>query len=467
MFRLRLQFFRTFLLLTDLVLLTLAWLLAYHLRLTSGLIPVWKGIPPLEAYLFPLLYLLPIWGLTGTWYGLYHHGRSFSLRVEGWQVCKVASLSIVLFTATSYLVKLVDISRLVLAIFWATAVVLLLVSRALVPGTLRRLRRRRSYLRRVLLVGTGDLAHRVIKKIQEHSEAGLTLAGVLAENPGDVGCSLDGIEVIGMYDLVGSIIQRERIDSLIIALPFRAYEALEHVLAQVENEPIEVMLVPDLSPYMTLRSGIEDLAGIPAVTLQGFPLYGWNSVFKRVLDLSVSLSALLVFSPLLGMIAILIKVSSQGSVLYRQQRMGLDCQPFTLLKFRSMRTEAEAAGTPAWTRKNDPRRTWIGALLRRTSLDELPQLVNVLRGEMSLVGPRPERSEFIEEFRLRIPRYMLRHKIQAGMTGWAQIHGYRGDTSIEERLRYDLEYIQHWSLPFDLKILALTLVKGFFHKNAY
>jgi exopolysaccharide biosynthesis polyprenyl glycosylphosphotransferase len=195
-------------------------------------------------------------------------------------------------------------------------------------------------------------------------------------------------------------------------------------------------------------------------------LYGWNAVLKRALDLGVAVGALAAFVPFLAVIALLVKISSRGPVLYRQERMGLDCRPFLLLKFRSMQVGAEPGGIPVWSRKDDPRRTWIGGLLRRSSLDELPQLINVLRGDMSLVGPRPERPEFIAEFRRHIPQYMLRHKIQAGMTGWAQIHGFRGDTSIESRLRYDLEYIQRWSLLFDVKIMALTLVKGFVHKNA-
>jgi exopolysaccharide biosynthesis polyprenyl glycosylphosphotransferase len=189
-------------------------------------------------------------------------------------------------------------------------------------------------------------------------------------------------------------------------------------------------------------------------------------VLKRVFDLCVSAAALVLCTPLMLAIAALIKLSSPGPILYRQQRMGLDCRPFTLLKFRSMRADAEPPGVPIWSRKHDDRCTRVGAWLRRLSLDELPQLINVLRGEMSLVGPRPERPEFIARFRRGIPRYMLRHKIQAGMTGWAQIHGYRGDTSIEERLRYDLEYIERWSLRVDLKILLLTLAKGFFHKDA-
>lgn len=467
MFRQRLQFFRTLILVMDLTLITLAWFLAYHLRLTSGLIPVWKGVPPLATYLFPLIYLLPIWGVTGVGLGLYSPGRAFSVRQEGWLLCKVASLSLLLFTATSYLLKEVEISRLVLAIFWITSIAFPVSCRALVPHTVRRFRTKGAYLKRVLLVGTGDLAHQVIKIIQEYPEAGLQIIGLLTEHPREVGVQRNGIEVIGTCDEVAQVIGRERIDQLLIALPLRAYDALGAVLAQVENEPVEVTLVPDLSRFTTLRSGVEDLAGIPAVTLQGSPVHGWNGVLKRMLDLCVSLLAFIVFAPLMGISALLIKAASPGPILYRQQRMGLDCRPFTLLKFRSMRVGAEAEGSPMWSTKHDPRRTWIGTLLRRTSLDELPQLVNVLKGEMSLVGPRPERPEFIEQFRTRIPRYMLRHKIQAGMTGWAQVHGYRGDTSIEERLRYDLDYIQQWSLLLDLKILVLTLVKGFFHKNAY
>jgi Undecaprenyl-phosphate glucose phosphotransferase len=466
MFRQRLLFFRTLLLTTDLMLITVAWFLAYHLRLTSGLIPVWKGVPPLQEYVFPLLYLLPIWGVVGVSLGLYSPQRTFAMRDEGWLLVKGASLTVVCFTATSYLLKEVDISRLVLAIFWAAAIALPQVSRLLIPHTLRQLRRKGTYLRRALLVGHEDLAHQVIKTIQQHPEAGLKIIGILAESSRQVGTRLDGIEVLGTHGEVGAIIQRERIAQLIIALPLRAYEAVEGVLSQVENEPVEVMLVPDLSRYVALRCGVENLAGIPALTLQGAPLYGWNAVLKRALDLSLSAAALVLVAPLMAMIALLIKCSSPGPSLYRQRRMGLDCRPFTLLKFRSMHANAEPPGVPIWSTKQDERCTWVGGWLRRLSLDELPQLINVLKGEMSLVGPRPERPEFIEQFRRGIPRYMLRHKIQAGMTGWAQIHGYRGDTSIEERLRYDLQYIQRWSLLFDLKILLLTLVKGFFHKDA-
>src|SRR5262245_25713800 len=374
MFRQRLFFFRTLLLTTDLVLIALAWFCAYHVRLTSGLIPVWKGVPPLQEYIFPLLYLVPIWGIVGVSLSLYSPRRTFALWDEGWLLAKAASLTLVCFTATSYVLKEVDISRVVLAIFWVATIALPLVSRALIPRTVRQLRRKGTYLKRALVVGHEDLAHQVIKTIQQHPEAGLTIVGIAAESTRLLGTRFDGIEVLGTLREVGAIMQQEHIDQLIIALSFRAYDAVEGVLSQVENEPVEVMLVPDLSRYLSLRCGVEDLAGIPALTLQGAPLYGWNAVLKRGLDLCVSSAALVFCAPLMATIALLIKLSSRGPVLYRQQRMGLDCQPFTLLKFRSMRADAEASGIPVWSTKNDERCTRVGSWLRRLSLDELPQL---------------------------------------------------------------------------------------------
>lgn len=217
---------------------------------------------------------------------------------------------------------------------------------------------------------------------------------------------------------------------------------------------------------MTLRGGVEEFDGLPLISLQESPHYGWNLVGKRSLDIALSTVALLITGPLLLLVAAIIKLTSSGPVLYRQERMGLDGRTFQMLKFRSMRNDAEDDTGPVWAARDDERRTGIGALLRRTSLDELPQLVNVLKGEMSLVGPRPERPVFIEEFRKRIPRYMLRHKVKAGITGWAQVNGWRGDTSIEKRIECDLFYIENWSLFFDLRILWLSFWKGFIHRNA-
>jgi len=272
--------------------------------------------------------------------------------------------------------------------------------------------------------------------------------------------------VLGTYEQAGEIARELSIDKVFIAIPLEAYGRMEGILRSLEEAIVDINVVPDLYQYITLRGGVEEFEGLPLISLQDSPSYGWNLVAKRVLDIGSSGIALLITAPLLLLIAAAIKLTSPGPVLYRQERMGLDGRTFQMRKFRSMRTEAEEDTGAVWATRDDRRRTAIGALLRRTSLDELPQLINVLLGEMSLVGPRPERPVFIEEFRKQIPRYMLRHKVKAGITGWAQVNGWRGDTSLDRRIECDLFYIEHWSLLFDLKILWLSLWKGFIHKNA-
>ena len=243
--------------------------------------------------------------------------------------------------------------------------------------------------------------------------------------------------------------------------------ALEKILQQLSTEMVDIKILPDLYQYVILQGSVEEFEGLPVVTLSGSPMYGWNQVVKRALDLTVSIPLLILGLPIFGLIALLIKLTSPGPVFYVQERMGYDGRIIRMVKFRTMQVDAEQETGEVWTAENDPRCTAVGAILRRTSLDELPQLWNVLKGEMSLVGPRPERPVFVEEFRQQLPRYMLRHRVKAGMTGWAQVQGWRGNTSLEKRLEHDLYYIQHWSLFLDLKILYLTLWRGFIHKNAY
>jgi exopolysaccharide biosynthesis polyprenyl glycosylphosphotransferase len=226
-------------------------------------------------------------------------------------------------------------------------------------------------------------------------------------------------------------------------------------------------VVPGAYEFFSLRGGIDELDDLPILSLQSSPLYGWNSIFKRIFDLTLGSLILVITSPIMGVISFLIKWTSEGPILFRQERVGMDGYSFQMLKFRTMKADAEKETGPIWAKENDPRRTGIGALLRKTSLDELPQLLNVIKGEMSLVGPRPERPHFVEEFRNRIPSYMLRHKIKAGMTGWAQVNGLRGNTSLEKRIEHDLYYFQNWSIGFDLRILFMTLWKGFFSKSAH
>jgi len=307
----------------------------------------------------------------------------------------------------------------------------------------------------------------VAKKIAEHPGLGFTIRGFLAERADDVGRQIDGAQVIGVYADVQAILEKNGIDQVLIALPLDSIGYLEEILKRIGPSMVDIKVIPDIYKFISLRGGIEDFDGMPVISLLDTPLGGWNDVLKRAVDMLLASGLLLLLSPLLLFIAAAIKMTSAGSVFYRQERMSLDGRTFLVWKFRTMAVDAEKETGAVWAAPGDPRRTRFGAWLRRLSLDELPQLFNVMRGEMSLVGPRPERPVFIYQFRQKIPNYMLRHKVRAGMTGWAQVHGLRGNTSVEQRIRYDLYYIENWSLLLDLKILFLTLFRGFNNPNAY
>jgi Undecaprenyl-phosphate glucose phosphotransferase len=256
------------------------------------------------------------------------------------------------------------------------------------------------------------------------------------------------------------------VDTVFLALPVEAHRTMLRILQDVGNEMIDIRLVPDVFQFVTFKAGIEDFDGLPVINLTQVPLEGWNSLVKRSMDVVLSSIGLASLAVLCPFIALAIWLEDRGPIFYAQERMGLDGRHFRMLKFRSMRMDAEEEGA-RWAEENDPRRTLVGALLRKTSLDELPQLINVFLGDMSLVGPRPERPEFVHEFKEKFPQYMLRHRVRAGITGWAQVHGWRGNTSLSKRIEYDLYYIENWSVSLDIKILWLTLRWGFTHKNAY
>ena len=315
------------------------------------------------------------------------------------------------------------------------------------------------------MVGDGSQADFLIERLKELKPIGIHLSGSISlaeqssENPGS--------NFLGSLEELPQIIQQQRIDQVFISLSLKEQHRLEELKDLLSEQWVDVRIVPDLGSFRTLHTDIESFAGMPLVTLVQSPMTGWNQVLKRVLDLAGAILALILFSPLMLLIAFLVKITSPGPILYRQQRMGLDGKTFFTLKFRSMRQDAEKQTGAVWATENDTRRTTLGVYLRRFNLDELPQLFNVLNGEMSLVGPRPERPVLIEEFKSKIPNYMLRHKVKAGITGWAQINGWRGNTSLEKRIEHDLYYIERWSVWLDLKILLLTVFKGFVDPNAY
>jgi Undecaprenyl-phosphate glucose phosphotransferase len=294
-------------------------------------------------------------------------------------------------------------------------------------------------------------------------DVGIHVLGVV----GDDKEGTAGARWLGGYADLRAVLDAHTVDHVILALAHEDYGRLGGLLEAVGDEPVTIHVVPDLFRFASLRGGMEEFEGMPFVHLRDSPLAGWNQVAKRAFDVAFSLALLVGLSPLFLVLAAGVKLTSRGPVFYTQERMGLDGQRFTMLKLRTMQVDAEAGTGPVWAARNDPRRVPFGAFLRRFSLDELPQLLNVLRGEMSVVGPRPERPVFVEQFRRTVPGYMLRHKVKSGVTGWAQVNGLRGNTSLEKRIQYDLEYIERWSLWLDLKIIALTVVRIVSDDHAY
>jgi Undecaprenyl-phosphate glucose phosphotransferase len=453
----------------DLLVLAATWALAYALRFVAPLIPVTKGTPPPSDYLLLLPVIWAIWGIVFRATGLYDPMRGRPESSERRQILRASSLAMLIFTAVSFLgfEKAYSLSRLMLLYFYVLATSAIILERAAVREVLREARRRGHNLRHVLIVGDGDLARGVAERMARHPELGLKVAGFLTDDPTRVGSSLATIPILGVWDEVSEIVSAGGIDQVVMALPFERLPHLDDLIGRLDSDVVDVKVVPDVGRFVSLRSGIEDLDGLPVISLRATPLAGWGRVAKRVMDVGFALLALVFVVPLMVVIAVLVKLTSAGPVFFSQERMGLDGRVFRVWKFRTMRSDAEAESGPVWAVRDDPRRTGLGSWLRRHSLDELPQLLNVLRGEMSLVGPRPERPVFIDEFRRRIPRYMLRHMVAAGMTGWAQVHGWRGNTPIEKRIQYDLYYVENWSLRLDLKILLLTFVRGFVDRNAY
>jgi Undecaprenyl-phosphate glucose phosphotransferase len=462
------QVFLSFLVASDLLLISISWVLAYLLRFEAGFLGVaYKELPTLDQHLPLLIIVLLVSGAVFNFSGLYRPKRISTLPREIFEVVKAVTFSIFIFVFLTYFFKEYRYSRLTILYFWGLSAFSITVSRYLSRRFLRTFRRKGYNLRHVLIVGEGQLGQQLLHSIHTHPEMGLKVTGFLSDSKTNVGRWIGGIQVIGTYEDLHPVVRKGGFDQVFIAIPFHFHERISQMLTCLRDELVTVRVVSDLYDFVTLRGGIEELDGLPIVSIQDTPLLGWGRIAKRGLDVLLSLFAIAILSPLMLLVAGLIKATSPGPVLFRQARMGFDGMIFDMLKFRSMIVDAEKETGSVWAKVDDPRRTSIGKLLRKTSLDELPQLFNVLKGEMSLVGPRPERPELIEEFKYKIPKYMLRHKIKAGMTGWAQVNGWRGNTSLEKRIEHDLHYIENWSISLDIQILFLTVLKGSAHKHAY
>jgi len=411
--------------------------------------------------------MLPLWYIVFKAFGLYRPRRISSKFAEVVNIATATAIAILILVSLTFFVRRYEFSRLTFVYFGIICVVALCVERIIFREFLRLIRKRGYNLRHALIVGTGNLALDVTDRVHSHPELGIKIKGLLSDEKSQIGNELKGFKVLDTFENILNIVKDHNIDMVLITLPLSAHERLKSILDDIGDEMVSIMLIPDLLELATLRGDIGEFEGMPIISLRDTPLYGWNVVAKRVMDIMLSIAILLAVSPLMFVISILVKATSVGPVFYKQERMGLDGKIFSMLKFRTMETQAEKETGPVWAAKGDSRRTPIGSFLRKTSMDELPQFFNVLKGDMSIVGPRPEREFFIQQFRSKIPKYMLRHKMKAGITGWAQISGWRGNTSLEKRIEYDIYYIENWSLRFDLIIMWLTIWRGLVNKHAY
>jgi Undecaprenyl-phosphate glucose phosphotransferase len=465
---------------SDAVLARAAFVLAYILRfhVLTAVVPATKGVPPFEQYLNMLPFIGIIVPAAFHVQGLYRlrRGRSrvddFFAVFVGTILAVILGLFGTLYFQAYWLPEelkdqgIYEVSQLGWAMFVTINIALAYGSREVIREALEQRWKAGIGLKRVLIAGASDLGKLVADKVLQHREFGFKVIGFLDDRASGDHIGYRGLPLLGTLNEADEIIRQERIDHVYVALPLEEHVKMLGIVEATNREGVDVHVVPDLLQFIALRARLENLDGVPIISLNDVPLRGFNSVLKRGIDFAISATALLGLSVPLAAIAALIKYTSPGPIFYKQERMGLDGKAFEVFKFRSMYQGAEDATGPIWARDNDPRCTTVGKWLRRLDLDELPQLWNVLRGDMSIVGPRPERPYFVEQFKHRIPQYMLRHKVKAGITGWAQVNGWRGNTSLEKRIEYDLYYIENWSVGLDIKIMCLTVLRGL-QKHAY
>lgn len=400
-------------------------------------------------------------------FSLYTPKRVQGRRLELWNLVKANTVGIALFLGVLYLIKMMHFSREMLFIFYVINICLEAIARNLIRYFLRSMRRKGYNLKHIVLVGYSRAAEEYIDRILENPQWGYKIRGILDDHI-EAGTEYKGIKVLGKIDNLMIILPENRLDEIAITLGLSEYARLEEIVNLCEKSGVHTKFIPDYNQIIPTKPYTEDILGLPVINIRHVPLTNtFYAAMKRVMDIAGAICAIILFSPIMVFSVIMIKLTSPGPLIFKQERVGLHNHTFMMYKFRSMDVQPPEKEKTKWTVKDDPRVTNFGKFMRKTSIDELPQLFNVLKGEMSLVGPRPERPFFVEKFKEEIPRYMIKHQVRPGLTGWAQVNGYRGNTSIRKRIEYDLYYIENWTLGLDVKILFLTIFKGFINKNAY
>ncbi len=426
------------------------------------------GVLPVNDYVLLLIFIVPIYALLYYFCSVYAPKRTVRRRFEIYGILKANTIGIVtLIVALYMIVRVFNFSRSVMAYFYVFNVFFTSCFRLALRKGLNTIRSKGYNLKHILLVGYSRAAEEYIDRLNDYPQWGYVVCGILDDHI-PAGTMYKGVKVLGRLDNLEVILPENKLDEIAITLSLNDYDFLESIVAVCEKSGVHTKFIPDYNSLIPGKPYTEDLMGLPVINIRYVPLTNTgNIMIKRVTDIAGSLIGILITSPIMLIAAALVKLTSPGPVIFKQERVGLHNKSFYMYKFRSMEQQSPGEEKKAWTIKNDPRVTSVGKFLRKTSLDELPQLFNILKGDMSLVGPRPERPLFVEKFREEIPRYMVKHQVRPGLTGWAQVNGLRGNTSIRKRIEYDIYYIENWSLGLDIKIILMTFFTGFINKNAY
>lgn len=454
--------------LIDAVVIAGSYSIAWYLKFVSRFFETKGAVLSYQQYMIALLFVIPCYLLLYYFFQLYTPKRLSGRRAEAASIIKANTIGLLFFILGLYLgFRDVEFSRELLFVFYCVNVINEIIVRNIIRFVLYRIRKKGYNLKHILLVGYSRAAEGFIDRVNVNPQWGYNIRGILDDNV-EAGTQYRGVRVLGNVDTLMDILSENTLDEIAITLGLSEYSKLEHIVEQCEKSGVHTKFIPDYNSILPTRPYTEDLQGLPVVNIRKVPL-NWtiNRTIKRAMDVVGGTFALILFSPIMLVVMLLIKISSPGPLIFTQERVGLHNKTFKMYKFRSMEVQNESKEKKAWTTKDDPRVTGIGKFIRKTSIDELPQLINIIKGDMSLVGPRPERPYFVDKFKEEIPRYMIKHQVRPGLTGWAQVNGYRGNTSIKRRIAYDLYYIENWTVGFDIKILFLTVFKGFINKNAY
>lgn len=456
-------------LLVDALVVAVSYLLAWYIKFCTVFADTEPGAGALDTrvYFSYLYFVIPEYIILYYFFNMYAPKRATRRKYELAGILKANTVGIVGFIVFLYMVKQNHFSRFMMGTFFAINIIATTICRTLIRNLLLYFRKKGYNLKYMLLVGYSRAAEEYINRINANPQWGYVIRGILDDRVPS-GTIYKGVKVVGRVENIKYILPENKLDEIAITLALNDYDHLESIVDLCEKSGVHTKFIPDYNSLVPSHPYTEDLMGLPVINIRYVPLTNTlNWVAKRAVDILGSTLGILISSPIMLTVALMVRFTSRGPVIFKQERVGLHNKPFHMYKFRTMEQQRPSAEEQAWTVKDDPRVTKVGKFLRRTSLDELPQLFNILLGEMSLVGPRPERPQFVEKFKEEIPRYMIKHQVRPGLTGWAQINGYRGDTSIRKRIEYDLFYIENWTLSMDFKIMFLTIFKGFINKNAY